>query len=88
MIHRDLQVLEECDLRTRLVVEGHHLVEDREVACFLDIGHGTEDEPAGIVVESTADVVVAALGEGLILVIAAAIGELGRGDIDDALTGA
>ena len=76
VVHRDLQVLEECNLGARLIVERHHFVEDREIACFLDIGHGTEDEPAGIIVESTADVVVTTLGERLVLVIATTVGEL------------
>ena len=76
VVHRNLQVLEERDLSAGLVVEGHHLVEDGEVARLLDISHRTEDEPAGVVVETTANVVVATLGQGLILVIAAAVGEL------------
>ena len=87
VVHRYLQVLEEGDLRARLVVEGHHFVEDGEVARLLDIRHGAEDEPAGVVVETAADVVVAALGQGLVLVIAATVGELCRGDVDDALSG-
>jgi len=86
MIHRYLQVLEECHLRAWLIVEGHHLVEDREVACLLDICHSTEDEPAWVVVESAADIVVASFGEWLILVIASAIRELCGGDVDDTLT--
>ena len=79
-------MLEECNLRAWLVVEWYHLIEDREVACLLDICYSTEDEPAWVVVESTTDIIVAAFGEWLILVIASSIGELGRGDIDDALT--
>ena len=88
VIHRHAEVLEEGHLGARLIVEGHHLVEDGEVARLLDVGHGAEDEPAGVVVESASDVVVAALGEGLILMVAAAVGELCGGDVDDALTGA
>lgn len=76
VVHGHLQVLEERHLGAGLVVEGHHLVKDREVARLLDIGHGAEDEPAGVVVETTADVVVAALGQGLVLVVAATAGEL------------
>ena len=38
--------------------------------------------------ESAADVVVATLGEGLVLVIAAAVWELRRGDVYYALAGA
>ena len=87
VVHGHLQVLEERHLGAGLVVEGNHLVKDREVARLLDIRHGAEDEPAGVVVESAADVIVAALGQRLVLVVAAAVGELCRGDVDDALAG-
>jgi len=73
-------------IRTRLIVEGHHLIEDREVACLLDISHGTEDKPAGVIVETAADIVVTTLGQGLVLVVATTIRELCRSDVDDALT--
>ena len=85
MVHRNLQVLEETYLAARLVVERHLLGEDGEVARLLDVSHGSEDEPAWIIVESATDVVVAALGEWLILMIAAAVWELGAGNVDDAL---
>ena len=87
MVHGYLQVLEEGDLRAWLVVKRHHFIENREVARLLDIGNGTEDEPAGVVVETTADVVVSTLGEWLVLVVAATVRELCRCDIDDTLTG-
>jgi hypothetical protein len=79
-------MLEECNLRAWLVVEWYHLIEDREVACLLDIGHSTEDEPAWVIVESATDIVVASFGERLILVVASSVGELCRGDIDNTLT--
>ena len=85
MVHRNLQVLEETYLAARLVVERHLLGEDGEVARLLYVSHGSEDEPAWIIVESATDVVVAALGEWLILMIAAAVWELGAGNVDDAL---
>ena len=80
-------MLKQRDLGARLVVKRNHFVENREVTRFFDIGHGAEDEPAGVIIEAAADVVVAALGQWLILMIAAAVGELRRGDVDDALTG-
>ena len=79
-------MLEECYLRTGLVVEGYHLIEDREVARLLDISHRTENKPAGIVVETTADIIVTALCERLVLVVATTIGELCRSDVDDTPT--
>ena len=87
MFHRNLEVLEESLLTSRLVVEGNLFGEYREITCLLEISGSTEDEPTGVVVESTTNVVVSTLGERLILMIASAIGELCRGDIDDALTG-
>ena len=87
MVEGYAQMFEERYLTAGLVVEGYGLVEDGEVARFLDVCHRTEDKPAGVIVETTADVVVATLGEGLVLVVAATVGELRRGNIDDALTG-
>ena len=87
MVHRNLQMFKETHLAAWLVVERHLLGEDGEVARFLDVCHGSEDEPAWVVVETATDVVVATLGEWLILVIAATVWELGAGDIDDALAG-
>ena len=54
----------------------------------LMIGGDADDEPVRIVVEAAADVVVAALGERLVLVVRAAGGQLGGGQIEDALAGA
>ena len=75
-------------LGLRVVVERHLLVEDREVAGLLEVRGDAEDEPERIVVEAAADVVVAALGERLVLVVGAAVGELRRGDVEDPLAGA
>ena len=80
-------MFEECHLSTFLIVKRHHFIENSEVARLLQIGHRSEDEPAWVVVESASDVVVATLGQWLVLVIAAAVGELRRGNVDDALTG-
>ena len=41
-----------------------------------------------VVVEVAADLGVALLGQRLVLVVAGAVGELGRGDVEDALAGA
>ena len=87
VIERHAQMLEERYLCSWLVVEGHHLIEDGEVARLLDVGNCAEDEPARVVVETTANVVVAAFRERLVLVIASAVGELCRSNVDDALAG-
>jgi hypothetical protein len=87
MVHRNLQVFEETYLAAWLVIEWYLLGEDGEISRLLDIGYGSEDEPARVVVETATDIVVATLGEWLILVIAAAVWELSAGDVDDALAG-
>ena len=81
------QVVVERRLRAVLVVPRHGDVEDRQVAGLLEVGRDPQDEPRGVVVEPGADVVVAALRERLVLVIGAAIGQLGRGDVQDPRAG-
>ena len=83
MIERNVQVLHQCNFTSRLVIERHHFIENREVARLLDIGHRTKDEPHGVVVKSATNTIVAAFGQGLILMIASTIGELRRGNVDD-----
>ena len=68
-----------------IAVVGGGLIQDAEVAGLLDVGRRAGNQPQGIVVEAAADVVVALFGEGLILVVAAAVAELGGGDVQDAL---
>ena len=70
-----------------LVVEGDGLIQDTEVSRFLDVCHRTEDKPHGVVVEAAADVVVAAFGQRLVLVVASSVGELGRSYVDDSFAG-
>ena len=80
-----LQVLVERLLGARLIVVGHRLVENAPVAGLLDIGGNADDQPVRIVVEVAANVVVAALGERLVLVIGATGRQLRRGQVEDAL---
>ena len=79
-----LQVLVERLLGARLIVVRHRLVEDAPVARLLEIGRHADDQPVRIVVEVAANVVVAALGERLVLVIRAAGRQLRRGQVEDA----
>ena len=87
VIERDAQVFEQRYLSARLIVPRHHFIKNRKVARLLDVSYGTENEPAGVVVETTADVIVTALGQWLVLVVAATVGELCRCNVNDALTG-
>ena len=84
VVHRNLQMFEETYLAAWLVIEWYLLGEDGEVSRLLDVGYGSEDEPARVVVETATDIIVASFGERLILVIAATVRELGTGDADDA----
>jgi len=60
------------------------LVEDAPVAGLFEIGADADDQPVRIVVESAANVVVAALGERLVLVIRAARRQLRGRQVEDA----
>jgi len=63
------------------------VVQNGEVSRLLHIGaHGTH-QPQGVVVEAAADVVVAPLGQGLILMIGGAVGELDGGNVQNPLPG-
>ncbi len=76
-----LQVLVKRRLAARLVIIGHRLIQNRPVAGLFEIGRHAEHQPERIIVEIAADVVVAALGEGLVLVVSPtspAIGWLAR----------
>lgn len=84
VVHRNLQMFEETYLAAWLVIEWYLFGEDGEVSRLLDVGYGSEDEPARVVVETATDIIVASFGERLILVIAATVWELGTGDVDDA----
>ena len=60
----------------------------RPIAGFLDVGGDAQHQPERVVVEVAADVVVAALGQRLILVERAAVFQLRGGQIEHALAGA
>jgi hypothetical protein len=83
-----LEMLVERRLGARLVVVRDRLVEDRGVPRFLEVCGHAKDQPGRVVVEAAADVVVAALGQRLVLVISAAARQLGGGDVEDSLAGA
>ena len=85
VVERALQVLEERRRVLRVVVEGHRLLQDPEVARLLDVGRRPRDEPERVVVEARPDVVVPPLRERLVLVVGAAVRLLGGRDVEDAL---
>ena len=71
----------------QVAVIGHHLVQYGLVARLLDVGGHAEDQPQRVVVEAGADVVVALLGQRLVLVVGGAVLHLGGGDVQNALAG-
>ena len=80
-------MLQQGHLGAGNIVEGGGMIEDRKIAGLLDVGTDGAHQPQGIVIEAAADVVVAPLGQGLILVIGGAVGKLDGSDIDDPLPG-
>ena len=70
-----------------IVVEGDHFVQDGLVARLTDIGTGGGNQPERVIIEAAADVRVALLGQGLVLMISAAVRELGGSDVDDPFPG-
>ena len=64
----------------------NELIKDGEIAGFLDIRRNAQHQPKRIIVEITAHIVVAALGQGLILVVGTPVLELGGRQVQDALT--
>ena len=83
-----LKVVIERRFRTGLIVVRDGLVEDAPVSGLLQISRDADDEPMRIVVEAAANIVVAALGQRLVLVVGAAGGQLRGGQVEDAFAGA
>ena len=69
-----------------VVVIRYHSVQDGVVAGFLDVCSHRQDHPQRIVGEVAADLVVALLGQRLILVIASAVFQLCRCQVDQTLS--
>ena len=72
--------------KSGVVVKIDALVQNAPVAGLAQIGVRPGDQPQRIVVEAAAHGEVALFRQRLILVIGAAVRELGRGDVEDALT--
>ena len=85
MIKAGFQMLHQGACIRGVGVIGNLFIQDFEITGLLQVSRGSRDQPKGIVVEPPAYLVVALLGERLELVIAPAVPELGRRDIQDAL---
>ena len=86
VVEGNLQVLEHGLCNGHIVVVGHHLIENAPVAGLLYVSGNGKNEPQRVVGEVAADISVALLGEGLVLVIAAAVRELCGSDVDNTLS--
>ena len=70
-----------------VVIKGHLLLQNGPVAGLPQVGSSTGNEPQRVIVEAGADIPVAFFGQGLVLVVGAAVLKLGGGDIQNALPG-
>ena len=86
VVHAPAQVLHKGLCEGVIIIKGYRLIQNRDVAGLADISADSSDEPERVIIESAADIGVAFLGEGLILMIRAAVRELRGGDIDDSLS--
>ena len=82
-----LQVFVERLLRSGFCIVWHRFIKNAPVTCLLDICADADDQPQGIVVEVTADIVVPPLRQRLVLVIRASGAQLRGGEVEDAFTG-
>ena len=85
VVHTPAQVLHKRLREGNIIIEGHGLIQNRDISGLADISADSRDEPERIIVEAAADVGIPLLGEGLILMIGASVRELCGGDIDDPL---
>ena len=78
-------VLQQRHFRAGHVVEGGGVLQNGEISRFLHIGADRAHQPQGIVIEAAANVIVAPLGQGLVLMVGGAVGKLDGGDVNDPL---
>ena len=79
------QMLEQRLCKAVVVVKINRFVQNRVVARLAQVGVHGGDQPQRVIVEAGADVHVAFFRQRLVLVVGAAIGELGGGNVQNAL---
>ena len=79
-------MLHERLLASGNIVERSGMIEDRSISGLTQISAGAGNKPERVIIEAAADVGIAALCEGLILMICRTVLELDRCDVDDPLT--
>ena len=67
--------------KTFVIVKGHGLCENGKVPGLPDVGIGARDQPQGVVIKAGAYGQIPLFGKGLVLVVGAAVGELGGGNV-------
>ncbi len=85
VVNRTLKVLHERARRRLIVIKGHKLIQDRLVARLTQVSRHARNEPQRVVIKAAANVRVAFLGEGLVLVIGRPISLLCSRNVQDAL---
>ena len=83
VLDRALKVLVQWLLGTGLVVVRDELVENARVSGFLEVRRHAQDQPGRVVVEAGSNLVIATLGQWLVLVVCAARWKLCRGDVQN-----
>ena len=79
------QMLKQRLCKAVVVVKVHRFVQNRVVARLAQIGVHGSNQPQRVIVEAGADVHVALFRQRLVLVVGAAVGELGGGNVQNAL---
>ena len=70
-------MLQKRDLGAGLVVKRNRFIENGKIPGLLQVGNSSENQPERIIIEAASDVVVTALCQRLVLVVAATVRELG-----------
>ena len=79
------QMLKQRLCKAVVVVKVHRLVQNRVVTRFAQVGVHGGNQPQRVIVEAGADIHVALFRQRLVLVVGAAIGELGGGNVQNTL---
>ena len=79
------QMLKQRLCKAVVVVKVHRFVQNRVVARLAQIGVHGSNQPQRVIVEAGADVHVTLFRQRLVLVVGAAVGELGGGNVQNAL---
>ena len=80
-------MLQERGCFRRIVVEINGFMKDGVITGFFYVCTDCSNEPQRIVIKTTSDIQIAALGQRLVLMVSTAVLHLGSGDIENSCTG-